>query len=53
MPLPHQIPVLLIYWTADLDPDGRVVFKRDVYQSDARLLRALNGRFNFGTRTKA
>jgi L,D-transpeptidase YcbB len=53
VPLPHQIPVLLIYWTADLDPDGRVVFKRDVYQRDARLLRALNGRFNFGTRAKA
>ena len=51
--LPHKVPVLLIYWTADEDPDGRIVFKRDVYRRDARLLRALDGRFNFGTRVKA
>ena len=51
--LPRQVPVLLIYWTADADPDGRVVFKRDVYRRDPRLLRALDGRFSFGTRVRA
>ena len=51
--LPRKVPVLLIYWTADADPDGRIVFKRDVYRRDARLLRALDGRFSFGTRVRA
>ncbi len=51
--LPRKVPILLIYWTADEDPDGHVVFKRDVYGRDARLLRALDGRFRFGTRIKA
>jgi len=51
--LPRHVPVLLIYWTADADPDGRIVFKRDVYNRDPRLLRALDGRFSFGTRVRA
>ena len=51
--LAHQVPVLLIYWTADADPDGRVIFKPDVYHRDARLQRALDGRFSFGSRVKA
>jgi len=51
--LSHRVPVLLIYWTADVDADGRIVFKRDVYRRDARLLRALNGRFSFATHARA
>lgn len=52
--LARPVPVLLIYWTAEVDPDdGRVIFKRDVYRRDARLLRALDGRFRFGTRVRA
>ena len=51
--LAHKVPVLLIYWTADEDPEGHIVFKRDVYRRDARLLRALDGHFRFGTRVRA
>ena len=51
--LPHHVPVLLIYWTADEDDAGRVVFKRDVYGRDARLRRALDEPFRFGTRVRA
>jgi murein L,D-transpeptidase YcbB/YkuD len=40
--LPVKVPVLLAYWTVDLESDGRVAFKPDVYGYDAPVLRALN-----------
>jgi murein L,D-transpeptidase YcbB/YkuD len=52
VPLIRKVPVLLVYWTADEDADGRTVFKRDVYQRDAKLTRALDSRFSVGTRRK-
>jgi len=48
--LPKPVKILLIYWTMDETDDGRVVFKRDVYDRDARLWEALNQRFDFGVR---
>lgn len=51
--LPQKVPVLLIYWTADRDDAGRVVFKRDPYGRDAPLKRALDAPFRFGTRAQA
>jgi murein L,D-transpeptidase YcbB/YkuD len=33
---------LLAYWTVDLESDGRVAFKPDVYGYDAPVLQALN-----------
>jgi murein L,D-transpeptidase YcbB/YkuD len=53
VPLATKVPVLLIYWTVDQDAMGRVVFKRDVYDRDPPLLRALDAKFRFGSRTRA
>jgi murein L,D-transpeptidase YcbB/YkuD len=50
--LPKKVPVLIIYWTADRDDDGSVVFKPDPYQRDARELAALNQPFRVGRRAK-
>jgi murein L,D-transpeptidase YcbB/YkuD len=34
--LPVKVPVLLAYWTAWVDPQGRINFRRDVYGQDAK-----------------
>jgi murein L,D-transpeptidase YcbB/YkuD len=41
--LPAPVPVYLLYWTAFVDAEGRVGFRRDIYQHDAEVLRALSG----------
>ena len=48
--LPKPVPVLLIYWTADRDDDGSIVFKPDPYGRDARELAALDSPFRPGRR---
>jgi murein L,D-transpeptidase YcbB/YkuD len=40
--LPVKVPVLLAYWTVDLSNEGRVAFKPDIYDYDARVLQGLN-----------
>ncbi|MNS54275.1 murein L,D-transpeptidase [compost metagenome] len=42
IPLPVKVPVLLAYWTVDLSNDGRVTFKPDIYDYDARVLQGLS-----------
>ncbi len=41
--LPRPWPVLILYWTAELDADGDVRFLPDVYRRDPLLLQALKG----------
>jgi murein L,D-transpeptidase YcbB/YkuD len=41
--LPQPWPILILYWTAELDAAGRVRFLPDVYDRDPALLAALNG----------
>ena len=48
--LAKKVPVLIIYWTADRDDDGGVVFKPDPYSRDARELAALDAPFRRGKR---
>lgn len=41
VPLPRKVPILLGYWTAQVDPDGYVAFRPDIYHRDAPVLQAL------------
>lgn len=40
--LDRPLPVYLLYWTAWVDDDDQVHFRRDIYQRDQRLIEALN-----------
>jgi murein L,D-transpeptidase YcbB/YkuD len=44
LPLKNDIPVLLIYLTANVDTEGKVVFLQDIYQRDSKLAAALNAK---------
>ena len=41
IPLPQPVPILLDYWTADVDDVGRVILRPDLYGRDAALAAAL------------
>jgi L,D-transpeptidase YcbB len=43
--LKKNIPVLLAYWTAWVDPQGRMNLRRDLYGQDAKWAQALEARF--------
>jgi murein L,D-transpeptidase YcbB/YkuD len=43
--LKNPIPVLILYWTAQPQADGQVVFRNDVYGRDPATLAALNSDF--------
>jgi L,D-transpeptidase YcbB len=43
--LKRNVPVLLAYWTAWVDPQGRMNFRRDLYGQDAKWAQALEARF--------
>jgi murein L,D-transpeptidase YcbB/YkuD len=39
------MPVLLLYWTAEVGADGQIHFYEDVYERDQAILDALNAEF--------
>jgi L,D-transpeptidase YcbB len=45
--LSKPLPVLLLYWTTEVDDDGQVYFYEDVYDRDRAVLGALNAPFQF------
>lgn len=42
VPLPRAVPILLMYWTVDLHPDGPPGFKPDLYGLDGAVIEALD-----------
>ncbi|MCB2264144.1 MAG: L,D-transpeptidase family protein [Candidatus Thiosymbion ectosymbiont of Robbea hypermnestra] len=42
--LDEPLTIILAYWTATGDPNGKVLFRQDIYKQDATLLRALDKR---------
>lgn len=45
--LAEPLTVMLLYWTAEVSEDGTVVFKKDIYNRDAAVIRGLNDPFEF------
>lgn len=43
--LAKKMPVLLTYWTAWVDPQGRINFRHDIYGQDAKWAQALDAEF--------
>lgn len=37
----RRIPILMAYWTADIDPEQRLILRNDIYAWDGPLIRAL------------
>ncbi len=48
--LKRRMPVLLAYWTAWVDPEGRMNFRRDLYGQDAQWAEALDAPFRVRAR---
>jgi murein L,D-transpeptidase YcbB/YkuD len=48
--LKKPLPVLILYWTAAVGPEGRVRFLPDVYGRDPAVIRGLAARFSFRKR---
>lgn len=45
--LEEPVTVMLLYWTAAVERDGRVHFKKDIYERDAAVLDGLSQGFSF------
>jgi len=49
--LSKPMPVLLLYWTAEVGADGQIRFYEDVYERDQAILDALNAEFRISLPT--
>jgi murein L,D-transpeptidase YcbB/YkuD len=47
LPVKRQVPVLILYFTAEAEGEGDVRFRPDLYGRDARVLAALRAPFRF------
>jgi len=45
--LRKPVEVILLYWTVDMDKNGEVLFKQDIYDRDPPIIRALGKPFSF------
>jgi hypothetical protein len=45
--LPEAITIILFYWTAGVDENGHILFRRDIYQRDEPIVKGLSSRFHF------
>jgi len=45
--LARPLTVMLLYWTAAVDDQNRLVFKQDIYDRDGAVLTGLNSKFKF------
>jgi murein L,D-transpeptidase YcbB/YkuD len=45
--LSKPLTVMLLYWTATVDDQNRVVFKQDIYDRDGAVLTGLDSKFKF------
>jgi len=43
--LPNKVPVLLLYFTAQLDQDGQITFFEDIYKRDQKIIDSLKEPF--------
>jgi murein L,D-transpeptidase YcbB/YkuD len=50
--LKQKVPVLLVYWTAWVDAEGRMNFRRDLYGQDAKWAAALDAPFKLRARPR-
>ncbi len=51
--LENPIPVMLLYWTAAVDKEGTVFFRKDVYDRDPPIIRGLDEAFRISLPTGA
>jgi murein L,D-transpeptidase YcbB/YkuD len=45
--LRNPVEVILLYWTVDVDKNGDVLFKQDIYNRDPPIIKALGKDFSF------
>ncbi len=44
--LPQTVPLLLLYFTAEMEDNGQVLFYKDVYKRDQKVIQGLKQPFN-------